>query len=76
MTIKRLRGQADAVASAYSLSDYLIAEDLGGQAAYENLRDRARGAGDSAGERYGAEPYGHRLEVDDGTPGVVFVAGR
>ena len=42
MTIKRLRGQADAVASAYSLSDYLIAEDLGGQAAYENLRDRAQ----------------------------------
>ena len=42
MTIKRLRGQADAVASAYSLSDYLIAEDLGGQSAYENLRDRAQ----------------------------------
>jgi glycosidase len=45
MTIKRLRGQADAVASAYSLSDYLIAEDLGGQSAYENLRDRAQARG-------------------------------
>lgn len=45
MTIKRLRGQADAVASAYSLSDYLIAEDLGGQVAYENLRDRAQARG-------------------------------
>jgi hypothetical protein len=40
-TIKRLRGQADAVASAYSLKDYNIAEDLGGNQAYETLRDRA-----------------------------------
>lgn len=40
-TIKRMRGQADAVASAYSLRDYVIAEDLGGPWAYENLRDRA-----------------------------------
>lgn len=40
-TIKRLRGQSDAVASAYSLKEYRIAEDLGGTAAYEHLRDRA-----------------------------------
>ncbi len=40
-TIKRLRGQADAVASAYSLKEYNIADDLGGNAAYEVLRDRA-----------------------------------
>ncbi|WP_446743746.1 alpha-amylase family glycosyl hydrolase [Silvibacterium acidisoli] len=40
-TIKRLRGQHDAVASAYSLKDYRIADDLGGNGAYENLRDRA-----------------------------------
>ncbi|WP_052200501.1 alpha-amylase family glycosyl hydrolase [Terriglobus sp. TAA 43] len=38
-TIKRLRGQADAVASAYSLMDYHIAEDLGGDEAYQKLRD-------------------------------------
>ncbi|HVW78132.1 MAG TPA: alpha-amylase family glycosyl hydrolase [Alloacidobacterium sp.] len=44
-TIKRLRGQTDAVASAYSLKDYNIAEDLGGTGAYENLRDRARSFG-------------------------------
>ncbi len=31
----------DAVASAYSLDDYRIADDLGGEAAYANLRDRA-----------------------------------
>jgi glycosidase len=40
-TIKRLRGSFDAVASAYSLKEYDIADDLGGNGAYENLRDRA-----------------------------------
>ena len=44
-TIKRLRGQEDSVASAYSLKDYQIAEDLGGPGAYEALRDRAAQAG-------------------------------
>ena len=44
-TIKRLRGNPDAVASAYSLMDYAIAEDLGGEAAYIDLRDRAARAG-------------------------------
>ena len=39
--IKRMRGNADAVASAYSLDDYRIAEDIGGEDAYANLRDRA-----------------------------------
>ncbi|QRN79013.1 MAG: hypothetical protein JK586_11545, partial [Nocardiopsis sp. BM-2018] len=40
-SIKQLRGQADAVASAYALYDYVIAADLGGEAAYEHLRDAA-----------------------------------
>ena len=44
-TIKRLRGNSDAVASAYSLKDYRIADDLGGEQAYENLRHRAAQAG-------------------------------
>ncbi len=39
--IKQLRGNPDAVASAYSLRDYAIAEDLGGEAAWAALRDRA-----------------------------------
>jgi len=39
-TIKQLCGNRDAVASAYSLFDYKIAEDLGGEGAYINLRDR------------------------------------
>jgi len=40
-TIKQLCGNQDAVASAYSLFDYTIADDLGGEPAYINLRDRA-----------------------------------
>jgi glycosidase len=44
-TIKQLCGNTDAVASAYSLYDYRIAEDLGGDAAYTNLRDRAMAHG-------------------------------
>jgi glycosidase len=39
-TIKQLCGNPDAVASAYSLYDYRIADDLGGEAAYITLRDR------------------------------------
>jgi glycosidase len=39
-TIKQLCGNQDAVASAYSLFDYRIAEDLGGEHAYTRLRDR------------------------------------
>ncbi len=36
-----MRGNADAVASAYSLDDYRIADDIGGEWAYADLRDRA-----------------------------------
>ena len=36
-----MRGNPDAVASAYSLFDYQIAADLGGEEAYQNLRQRA-----------------------------------
>jgi glycosidase len=43
--IKRLCGNPEAVASAYSLHDYAIAADLGAGASYENLRDRARSHG-------------------------------
>ncbi|MGB8028531.1 MAG: alpha-amylase family glycosyl hydrolase [Terracidiphilus sp.] len=39
-TIKQLCGNRDAVASAYSLFDYRIADDLGGEPAYISLRDR------------------------------------
>jgi glycosidase len=39
--IKQMCGNPEAAASAYSLYDYVIANDLGGEAAYNNLRDRA-----------------------------------
>jgi glycosidase len=43
--IKKRMGNLDAAASAYSLFDYTIAEDLGGLPALENLKDRARRRG-------------------------------
>jgi glycosidase len=43
--IKRWRGNQEAVASAYSLDDYRIAGDLGGDGAHANLRDRAAARG-------------------------------
>ena len=39
--IKKKMGDEEAVASAYSLEDYRIADALGGEAAYEDLRGRA-----------------------------------
>ena len=39
--IKELLGNPDTVASAYSLFDYQIASDLGGEEAFQNLKDRA-----------------------------------
>ncbi|MDE3089156.1 MAG: alpha-amylase [Chloroflexota bacterium] len=39
--IKQRMGNPDAVASAYSLFDYQIAHALGGERAYQNLRERA-----------------------------------
>jgi glycosidase len=39
--IKELLGNPEAVASAYSLFDYQMASDLGGESAFQNLKDRA-----------------------------------
>lgn len=39
--IKQRMGNPEAAASAYSLYDYMIAHDLGGEAAYRNLAERA-----------------------------------
>ncbi|HET7872292.1 MAG TPA: alpha-amylase family glycosyl hydrolase [Terriglobales bacterium] len=39
--IKQMCGNPEAAASAYSLYDYEIAQELGGDLAYENLRSRA-----------------------------------
>jgi hypothetical protein len=70
--IKRMRGNPDDVASAYSLDDYRIADDLGGSA-YANLRDRARGAA-SGCQRHGPQPHGHRLALGRGPSRMVPVA--
>ncbi len=39
--IKQRRGQADALASAYALYDYVVADDLGGEAGLRELERRA-----------------------------------
>ncbi|MCA9514984.1 MAG: hypothetical protein KC635_08590, partial [Myxococcales bacterium] len=44
-TIKRWRGNSEALASAYSLYDYVIAYDIGGDAAWEHLDRRCRARG-------------------------------
>ncbi|MCK4726745.1 MAG: alpha-amylase, partial [Anaerolineales bacterium] len=44
-TIKQMRGNPEAVASAYSLFEYQIAGDLGGEEAYQILRDKAWSSG-------------------------------
>ncbi|MFH1279967.1 MAG: alpha-amylase family glycosyl hydrolase [Candidatus Eisenbacteria bacterium] len=43
--IKQYTGNPEAVASAYSLDDYRIADDLGGEEAYRDLRERAAARG-------------------------------
>ena len=43
--IKHIMGNIDAVASAYSLYDYQIAYDIGGEDAYNNLNKRAKERG-------------------------------
>ncbi|MHC1772659.1 MAG: alpha-amylase family glycosyl hydrolase [Flexilinea sp.] len=40
-SIKQYCGNPEAIASAYSLADYLIADDLGGENAYEELKYKA-----------------------------------
>ena len=49
--IKQMTGNQEALASAYSLYDYSISHDLGGDPAYWNLKDRA-------------QRFGIRLAVD------------
>lgn len=64
-TIKRLRGHYDAVASAYSLKSYDIAQDLGGWDAYNDLKHRAA----SAGLRLASDMVPNHMGID--SPWVV-----
>ena len=75
-TIKRMRGNQDAVASAYSLDDYGIADDLGGEAAYASLRDRAGAARHPPRERHGPQPHGHRFALGRRASRLVHLGRR
>src|SRR3954454_7693582 len=58
--IKQWRGNPDAAASAYSLDDYAIARDLGGEAAWANLRGRAW----SRGVRLASDMVPNHMGID------------
>ena len=60
--IKRRCGNPEAVASAYSLYDYVIAEGLGGEDAYRTLRERAW----QRGLRLAADMVPNHFGVDSG----------
>ncbi len=45
LKIKQLMGQDQVAASAYAIDDYVVADDLGGDAALDNLRYRCRQRG-------------------------------
>jgi glycosidase len=60
--IKHLRGNPDAVASAYSLDAYRIADDLGGEAAHASLRDRAA----ARGIRLASDMVPNHMGIDSG----------
>ncbi len=59
--IKQITGNLDAVSSAYSLYDYEIANDLGGEEAFQDLTKLAEG--DPACGRHGPESYGTLFQM-------------
>jgi glycosidase len=58
--IKRRRGDQEAVASAYAIDDYRIADDLGGEPAFEELKARAW----SRGIRMAADMVPNHMGID------------
>ena len=58
--IKQMMGDPDAIASAYSLDDYVIAEELGGPEAAAHLRDRAI----RRGIRLGGDMVPNHMAID------------
>jgi glycosidase len=58
--IKRRRGDSEAVASAYSLDDYVISERLGGEEALTRLRERAA----TLGLRLAADMVPNHVGID------------
>ncbi len=59
-TIKQLMGNPEAAASAYSLFDYSIAEDLGGESAFLSFRERAM----RRGIRLGSDMVPNHMGID------------
>ena len=59
-TIKRIMGNPDALASAYSLYSYEIASEIGGQSALENLKSRAA----SRGIRMASDMVPNHMAID------------
>jgi glycosidase len=59
-TIKQLMGNPEAAASAYSLFDYVIADDLGGESAFLNFRERAI----RRGIRLGSDMVPNHMGID------------
>jgi glycosidase len=72
--IKQLCGNPEAVASAYSLKNYSIAQVLGGEEAYQNLRDRAW----QRGIRLASDMVPNHMGIDSdwviNSPGLVRLA--
>ncbi len=58
--IKQMCGNPEAIASAYSLSGYQIAQDLGGEEAYQSLRQRAW----QRGIRLGSDMVPNHMGID------------
>ena len=74
--IKQLCGNPDAVASAYSLYDYNIADDLGGESAYSESARSRRAARHPPRQRHGAQPHGHRFALGHRASRLVSVTAR
>ncbi len=58
--IKNLCGNEEAIASAYSIYDYKISQDLGGEDAYETLRKKAK----DYGIRIGCDMVPNHMGID------------
>ena len=61
--IKHLTGNISAVSSAYSLYDYVIANELGGEYAFQNLKRPSVGSWNKNGKRYGSKSYGNLFKM-------------
>ena len=72
--IKQIAGNPDAISSAYSLYDYVIAHDLGGEEALQNLKERCRQRGIRLASDM-VKPHRPLLPLDRGAPRLVRPAG-